>query len=108
MKITKHFEQWLDDKDSHGTPLLGEWEKKYIINRYKRITNIKIVKGDIKKNKPNQIIIDITHLTPKNFQPNKNVLITLAHFIRPCPCGCHKLQWQCYINDCQCCMGECT
>ena len=108
MKITKNFEQWLIDKDCRGNPLVGEWEKPKIINRYKRLKMVSIVKGDIKKDKPNQIIIDITHLTPKKFQPNKNVLTTLAHFIRPCPCGCHKWQWQCYINDCQCCTDECT
>jgi len=103
--------KWLESKDCYGNNLIGEWEKPYILKRFKEIEPfLRITKGDIEKDMPNQILVDITHLKKSSFQPGKKVIITLSHFLRPCACmECkHDWQYECYLNDCKCCTDECT
>lgn len=110
MNLTKKFQDWLNEKDCYGNPLLAEWEKSAIIKRYMLLSlnDLIIFEGNPDRDAPNSIIIDITHLSKKNFQPQKKVLINLAHYLRPCPCDCHQYQYECYLEDCVCCTDECT
>ena len=94
------FEDWLQSKDCYGNSIIGEWEKDIIRKRFKQLR--------LKDCKPNEELIDITKYKPQNYKSNKPILITLSHFLRPCPCGCHKWQYECYLNDCKCCTDECT
>ena len=103
--------EWLKDVDCYATPLLNKLrEEDFIQKVLAELKEISIVEGDPTTQHPNQIIVDITHLKPDGFQPTKTVLTTLAHFIRPCLCNdcVHTRQYECYLNDCECCTGECT
>jgi len=109
--MNKLFHKWLFSKDCYGNRLVLDIEHPTIIERLELIKDtVKIVEGSLNKNQPNQINIDITELVPKDFQPNKKVLTTLAHFLRPCLCKecTHESQWECYAAKCKCCIDECT
>jgi len=112
MIIIDHLSDWLYSTDCYGNRMVQDWEIDFIFNHLNELTedDLVIVEGDLKKDEPNDILIDITHLAPDDFQPGKSVIISLAHFIRPCPCKskCHNWQYECYLNDCDCCSGECT
>jgi len=102
----EQFENWLISKDCYGNRMIADKEKPAIIKRFKELDNIKVIKGDINKDKPNEILIDIT---PEGWK-GKPVWVNLAHHIRPCLCNkCdHKYQSECYLEDCACCTDECT
>jgi len=102
--------EWFGLTDCHGVQLIKEEEHDFIRNRISQLSDLQIVSGDIDTDLPSAIVIDITHLKPDGFQANKNVHITLSHFIRPCYCkDCeHESQYECYLNDCNCCTGDCT
>ena len=112
MNIYKKFEDWLETQDCYGNPMVGEWEKETIKDHFKALkkSDIEIVYGDEKKDQPNTIMLDITSLSSPDFQPGKIITVTLAHYIRPCPCSdcSHTWQYECYLNDCLCCTDECT
>ncbi len=101
---------WLLSKDCYGNRMVQDWELPLIKKRLLEIEDLSIVQGNIETDTPNQILVDITYLKPKKFQPNKKVIITLSHFLRPCLCsGCiHDHQYECYLNECKCCSGDCT
>ena len=105
--------KWLKGIDTYENRLVEDWEEDHIRQRVKdlkKIDGIFVVEGDWKTQLISDIIIDITVLKPEGFHPGKNVTMTLAHFIRPCPCDdCdHENQYECYLNDCECCSGSCT
>jgi len=104
----KILNSWIKSLDCYGNRMVSDNETVLIKNRLESLKDVEIVKGNIKTDYPNKILVDITHLTPKDFQPNKKVFISLSHFIRPCPCKCHDWQYECYLNDCTCCTDECT
>ena len=107
---SKAFNDWLVCKDCYGTRMVDDWEKPLITIRLQELLkgDIKITTGDLQTDQPNNVIVDITHLAP-NLHAHE-VLINFSHFIRPCPCDTcdHKYQYECYIEDCDCCTSECT
>ena len=117
MKVTKIigqyqrvFKKWFASTDCYGNKLIGDWEEPLIIFRFGEVVNdLKIVQGNLETDMPNEVLVDITSLKPKGFQPDKKVVISLAHFIRPCRCVVCKHVWQyeCYLNNCKCCMDGC-
>lgn len=110
MVMINHLSDWLYSTDCRGNRLIQEWEIPLIFRRLNDLEedDLIVIEGDLEKDYPNAIIVDITHLVPDEFHPGKEVRISLAHFIRPCPCGCHEYQYECYIADCDCCSGDCT
>lgn len=108
---SKQFNTWLKSKDCRGNRLVLDKEKQAILKRFEETKDtVKIVEGDLEQDQPNEIVVDVTHLAPKDFQPGKTILTSLAHFIRPCYCSkCdHKYQVECYLADCRCCSNPCT
>jgi len=110
MIIVNHLSEWLYSTDCYGNRLVQDWEIPFIFERLNEIEleDLVIVEGNLETDQPNSILVDITTHISGTFQPGKDVIISLAHFIRPCPCGCHELQCECYVADCECCSGECT
>lgn len=106
-------DEWLKSKDSYGTRVVGDWEAQLILERLLEVEpELKIVDGNLVDNTPNEILIDITHLRIAGgvHKEGKKILISLAHYLRPCPCsGCaHDWQHECYLADCACCTDDCT
>lgn len=109
MELTQSFEEWLISEDCYGNRMVADEERSFIIKRFEEVKDaLSIVEGDLEKDHPGTILIDITHHAP-DLHPGKNVWINLAHYIRPCSCEeCnHECQYECYISNCKCC-DECT
>jgi len=106
-------EKWLGSEDCYGNRLINDWEIPAIRKRLKEVLpDLNIFQGNLKKDQPNAILVDITHLRSDDsvHQEGKQIIISLAHFIRPCPCkDCdHEHQFECYLIDCNCCQDDCT
>jgi hypothetical protein len=102
--------KWLKSLDSYGNRMVADSELPFIQKRIQDIKNLVVVSGDPKTDEPNQIQVDVTFLRPKTgFQKDKQIYISLAHYIRPCLCKeCkHEAQYECYLNNCKCCMDTC-
>jgi len=94
------FDDWFYSTDGYGNRLVQDWERPFVERRWEQVKDSlpPVLEGKIGVDHPNAIIL---------FHKDKH--ITLAHYLRPCPCDECEHEWQidCYFVDCECCSSEC-
>jgi len=109
--LPKKLVEWLFCVNSYGDRMVEDWEFPYIVARWHQIKDeITIIEGSIEENQPNAILVDISHIKNQKEGRKDKAYLTLAHYLRPCPCDeCpHDWQYECFLVNCKCCTEVCN